>query len=143
MATEEEAYLRQLIGDMQPATGDPLLSDEEITLILAANKGFMNAAAAEGWAIKAGRYASLVDISEGGTDRNLSQKFKQAYQMANFYVGRVEKEFPAAESSRIPVVGRVAKILGGCDGVVVNAYIGAQEPGTRRWLDHKMDPYIQ
>jgi hypothetical protein len=128
VATAAELYLRQLIGEAIPPGGseeDTFFTEEEITELLERNNSVVQAAAAEGWAMKAADYVQFVDAEESGSIRRMSQLFRQAYQMAQYYAQKADAANTAAGAPR--VVGRVAEILGTGDAVVlVNEYIGAQ-----------------
>ncbi len=131
MATAPELYLRQLIGESIPPDGteeDTFFTDDEITALLERNNSIVQAAAAEGWAIKAADYVQLIDVEESGSVRRMSQLYRQAYQMATYYATKAD----AANSlDGVPrVAGRVAAILANNDTVLVNEYIGP-EPVTQ------------
>lgn len=128
MATAAEEYLRQLIGETIPPAGsedDTFFTDEEITALLERNFDVVQAAAAEGWAIKAADYVQFVDVEESGSVRRMSQLYRQAYQMATYYAQKADAANAVVGAPR--VVGRVAEILGTGDAtVLVNEYIGTQ-----------------
>lgn len=136
-ATEEQiAYLRHLIAD---ASSTPVISDEIIEMLFSQNDGYIKGAVAEGWAMKAARYSELVDITESGSTRILSQKFRQAMAMAAHWMKQVEKESPGVNF--VPVVGRVAKILEDGDTIVINEYIGEESfpiANVRPYPTHRM-----
>lgn len=46
-------------------------------------------AAAEIWAVKAGKYAQLVNVSESGSSRQLGSLMDNALKMESYYRGRV------------------------------------------------------
>ena len=50
-----------------------------------ANLGDVNVTAAEVWADKAGKAATLVDTAEGPSSRKMSQVYAQARQQAAFF----------------------------------------------------------
>lgn len=69
--------------------------------------GSLDAATLEGWRRKAARYQRLIDIDESGSNRKLSQKFRQAVvmvQMWNGVIGDASEARSAALRGR--VVGR-------------------------------------
>jgi hypothetical protein len=128
MPTATELYLRQLIGESLPPGGneeDTFFTDEEITAMLERNNSVVQAAAAEGWAMKAADYVQFVDVEESGSVRRMSQLYRQAYQMATYYALKADAANGTSGAPR--VVGRVAQILGQGDAsVLVNEYIGTQ-----------------
>lgn len=66
--------------------------------------GSVNAAAASIWRRKAASYSSLVDVSESGSSRSMSQLFKQAKEMAMYFQGLADAE--TAEVAIPTVSGR-------------------------------------
>lgn len=66
-------------------------------------------AAAEIWAVKAGQVAALVNVSESGSSRSLSDLLKQAQQMELYYRTRGDaKEAPPLVDSG-PVIRRISR----------------------------------
>jgi len=134
MATVPELYLRQLIGESIPPGGaaeDTFFTEEEITDLLERNSSVVQAAAAEGWAMKAAEYVQFVDVEESGSIRRMSQLYRQAYQMAQYYAQKADAANAAVGAPR--VAGRVAQILGGGEPtVLVNEYIGTQTVSSVR-----------
>jgi hypothetical protein len=61
----------------------------------------MNAAAASVWRRKAASYSSLVDVSESGSSRSMSQLFKNASAQAESFQALAE-----AENVVVPLSGR-------------------------------------
>ena len=93
MATVEQ--LRMYLGERIPVNGsenDTLFTDAELQAILDAYPDGFYAAVAEGWAVKAAAYVRLIDISEGGTERMLSQRYRHAYKQLEFWAGRASIE---------------------------------------------------
>lgn len=89
MATLEEiAELRRMIGE--PGSDAPW-DDAAVGVLIDASSS-MNAAAMKAWEQKAASYASLVDISESGSSRRLSQLQEQALRMVTYYRNIVEGE---------------------------------------------------
>lgn len=72
------AELRRLIDEPTPET----FTDEVLSARIDAEPGDLRVLAATIWREKAARYAGLVDIKEGNSDRKLSQLYKQALDMA-------------------------------------------------------------
>lgn len=56
----------------------------------------VNTAAARIWREKAASTATLIDISEGSSRRNLSAIHKQALSLADYFTGLAEVERPSA-----------------------------------------------
>lgn len=86
MATAEEiADLRELIAEPDASGG---WTDVRLERILDANVGDdgttpnMDAAAAHVWTVKAADMSMLVDVSENGSSRKLSDLYKNATTMA-------------------------------------------------------------
>lgn len=81
------ARLRRLIGEPDDTNGwtDSVLSD-----IIDANDD-LNTAAVEVWESKAAEAASLVDTTESGSSRRMSQLHDQAMRMATYYRGLTEE----------------------------------------------------
>ena len=75
------ATLRRYIAEPDESSySDAVLND-----MFDANLGDVNVTAAEVWADKAGKAATLVDTSEGASSRKMSQVFAQAQRQAAFY----------------------------------------------------------
>lgn len=79
MATPEELAQLKLI------VGREILTDAEFSAVIDLNPGNMDAAAAQVWEIRAGRYHGLVNISESGSSRNMGDLHKNALAMAATY----------------------------------------------------------
>lgn len=88
MAFTDSDRLRRKIGEVIPADGtasDTMFSVEQITDILTEAGGDLNRAAWLGWQQKAAEYANLVTVSEGNSQRNMSDLYKQAMAMVKHY----------------------------------------------------------
>jgi hypothetical protein len=98
--------MRLLIGErIRPSESEndtEFLNEELIDMILR-HGGNLYLAAAEAWSAKAADYSKLVDISESGSDRKLSQMFKQANIMAASYAEAGEQ---IGQELIMPVVGQ-------------------------------------
>lgn len=68
--------------------GSELLTPEEMGKIIDLNDGDLTFAAAQVWEIRAGKYHGLVDITESGSSRKMSDLHKNALAMAANYRGR-------------------------------------------------------
>ena len=87
MATNPER-VRDLLGEDIPEGGvesDTMFTNAKITDLLAQANDDVNAAVAEGWRIKAAKYADLVDTSEGTSKRAMSDLHTHALRMAATY----------------------------------------------------------
>lgn len=82
MTLTELSLLRHYVDEQ---TEDPYGNSFLLDLIESA--GSIEAAAAVVWQMKAGRYAALVDTSEAGASRKMSQLAAQARAMASHYSG--------------------------------------------------------
>lgn len=103
--------LRLLVGERIPATGteaDTRFADDELGDAINRHGGNLYLAAGEMWSAKAGMFADLTDVSESGSERKLSQLFRQANQMASSYT-KAGEQFVLGMISR--PVGKSAKIL--------------------------------
>lgn len=105
--------LRRLVGDI--ALDDQALA-ETIALSVDEDTSInLDRAAARVWREKAAEFSSLVDISESGSSRKMSDLYKSALAMASMYDGRVtasEPEGPALQAVRPttrPIVRRGAR----------------------------------
>jgi hypothetical protein len=84
VATAEDiASLRRLIDE---SSQDPY-TDEMLGARIDASTDELRVLAASIWREKAARYAGLVDVKEGSSDRKLSQLYKQALEMATSLSG--------------------------------------------------------
>jgi hypothetical protein len=88
VASPEELDLRRVLAELVPAGGTPddtHFSDADIAALLADADGVLPAAAAQGWQIKAGIYADLVNVSDAGQSRALGELHAHAVQMVALY----------------------------------------------------------
>lgn len=82
-----DQQLRALLGEDVPDGGtaaDTLFADREIVDLLEST-GDVEKAAYEGWRIKAARLSSLVDTTEGNSQRKFSQLRTHAEEMIKLY----------------------------------------------------------
>ncbi len=113
MALTAPDKLRSLLGEDTPAGTDAsetLFSDEEIQDFLDDNGGDPERAAYDGWRVKAARLSSLVDTTEGNSQR----KFSQLLDNANDMVKMVQAAIVIADASaqRLRVMSQLA-VAGG------------------------------
>lgn len=74
--------LRLLLDDPVPLDGsDPMFEDPVLLDILQQAGNDPERAAADGWTIKAAKYASLVDVTEGNASRAMSDLHGHALTM--------------------------------------------------------------
>lgn len=86
MATADEiAELRRMIGELDNVSP----WDDTAVAALIDGSSSMNGAAMKGWEQKAATYASMVDTSESGSTRRLSQLQEQALRMVTYYRGLI------------------------------------------------------
>jgi len=84
MATEDQIrQLRQLINEPDDTNG----WDDDKVAALVDGSETINAAASRGWYLKAGQFSTLVDVSESGSSRKLSDLRKNAQEMGALYAG--------------------------------------------------------
>lgn len=112
MTLAELDVLRHYVDEPTTAIyGDSFLTD-----VLTRNGGDVFLAAAEVWGMKAARFSKLVDVTESGSSRKLSDKAKNATSMAAYY--RAQSVTPAtsvqtAQSRTRPIIrSTVARPLG-------------------------------
>lgn len=83
MATQDQiAQLRLMINE--PNNAEPW-TDENLALIIDANQGDLRSSAGQVWEGKAASVAHLVDISEGGSSRKMSDMYKNFLAIAKSY----------------------------------------------------------
>jgi hypothetical protein len=92
MASEAEIQALRELAPL-PAEGDEVLG----SLFDALGQ---NGALAHLWEKQAVKTASLVDVSESGSSRKMSQTHTQALALATRYLGHAESENPTATSGR-------------------------------------------
>lgn len=101
---EDVANLRAAINEPDDSNG---WSDEELALLIDAEPT-LNAAAATAWVRKAGQLSSLVDVSESGSSRKLSDLYKNAMAMGAHYKG-LDATDPVVPTSDRPIVQRIRR----------------------------------
>ncbi len=87
MAITREQELRQLLGEDTPVGGteaDTLFTDAEI-MNLTDQFDDLERAAYQGWRVKAARLSSLVDTTEGNSQKKFSQLLDNAADMIKLY----------------------------------------------------------
>jgi hypothetical protein len=79
--------------------------------MVSANGDNYNLTVYEGWRWKMARYSRLIDITESGSDRKMSQKYKHAKEMVAYWksiCGDEETALAAATAGRI--VGKAVNL---------------------------------
>lgn len=95
--TEDIAALRVKIDEPTSTT----YSDEMLDTVLEQADNNLDAAAAELWEGKAARYSRLVNVSESGSSRNMSDLHKNALAMVKLYADRAGSgDNPVAVTAR-------------------------------------------
>jgi hypothetical protein len=93
----EVVQLRNLVD--RAITGvEPFFTDDELHTLLSMTALNVWAAASQGWLIKAGVYAESIDLTEGGAERRLSQKYKNALAMYKLLSDKVTSDHAAGLS---------------------------------------------
>lgn len=83
MATPDQvAELRRFVDDVSEPQA---FTAPELAAYIDSAAGDVRAAAGSVWAVKASRYAGLVDVTEGASSRKNSQLYGQALKMVEFY----------------------------------------------------------
>lgn len=106
MAQTDADRLRAMLGEDIPDGGsqaDTLFTTDEIVELLAANPN-LEIAAYEGWRVKAARLSSLVDTTEGNSQKKFSQLRANAEEMIKLYLR--SSQGPTEGRSR---VGRIVR----------------------------------
>lgn len=82
------ALLRKMIDEGDSTS----YTDEQLTAVLDQAEGELNIAASEIWQQKAAQYSTLVDVSESGSSRHMSQLAKNALAMAAHYRAAIKDQ---------------------------------------------------
>jgi hypothetical protein len=83
--------LRQMIGDVD---SPQMFDDSQLLIWIDERDNDLNLTAAYVWGLKAGKYAQLVDVTDGGASRKMSQLQTQAIKMQQFYASLVSEANP-------------------------------------------------
>lgn len=81
--TDQITQLRRMIGELEDTAP---WTDPDVERLVDGSAS-LNEAAMKGWQEKAAMYASMVDTTESGSSRRLSQLQDQALKMAKHYEG--------------------------------------------------------
>lgn len=105
MATEDEILaLRQLVNENDECGG---WDDDQLSAIIDGTDT-LNAAASKVWYLKAGRLATLVDVSESGSSRKLGDLYKNAQAMGALYANA---DAPAIAEESGPIIQRIRRTV--------------------------------
>lgn len=106
MASEDEiAQLRVMVSEEDDCGG---WDDDRLGTIIDGTDT-LEAAAAKVWYLKAGQAATLVDVSESGSSRKLSDLRKNATEMGNLYAGLAKADEAVVED--VPVIQRIRRTV--------------------------------
>lgn len=100
MATEDQ------VTEVRENTNEPTSAtwtDAEIVVLVDAFDGSVNLASAAIWKKKAARYADLVNTTEAGARRDLSDLYDRAVKQAAFWQGEEDALTPEPDSGRAKV----------------------------------------
>ena len=91
----------ELIARFRLVTGIEVsdINDTDLADLLTENDGDVNLAAAAFFDRQATKFSRLVDVSESGSSRSLSQLYKNAVAMSDSYRKRIATSDPKAPSS--------------------------------------------
>lgn len=146
-ATPEQIQrLRRLLADRVTANeddSDTFWSDDELSALFDEYSGSMLRVALEGWREKAAEYSRLVDRRESGSETPLSQKFRQAKSMVDYYE-KIWKDSGGGTINRALVIAKVASLDESCDdeGVAVPEEIYSVSGENVRYYPLKRFPSI-
>lgn len=102
MATSTQiADLRRMVNEPTTTT----YSDVQIAAFIDASTS-LNAAASTVWTEKAAKLASLVDVKEGSSSRNLGDLYDQALKMAKSFSDAAEASVGGVRNSRTRSIER-------------------------------------
>lgn len=116
IASEPVMRLRARLGDRFRANDRPFFTNYELSALLDLYEQNVEMAALEGWYIKKAEYAELHDITESGSERKLSQKYKHASEMV--------------------------KTLTESNAVILNGQYGGRVAGKTVYLDESRNPRL-
>lgn len=139
--SEATDRLRLLLGEPIPEGGDEqdtFFTNAQVEALLTDNGDSMNLAAVEGWTMKMARYARLIDMDEAGAARKLSQKYRQAREMTNFFIKTVN-DANAVSATTFRAKAKVANLDESCKDVVAGTPFSGysehiREYPTKRFL---------
>jgi hypothetical protein len=92
--TEQIAALRLMIAEPDGTT----FSDTVLGSMIDQAENNLDLAAAEIWQQKAASASVLVDVNESGSDRKMSQVYKNAVSQAKYYADKVREDNVVVET---------------------------------------------
>lgn len=106
MATEDQILeLRTLVNETAEGCE---WTDEELGAAIDSTET-MNGAASKVWYLKAGRFSTLVDVSESGSSRKLGDLYKNALAMGKYYGDADQQEEDVVVD--VPIVRRIRRTV--------------------------------
>lgn len=117
---------------------ETFFTDDEIADLLFYGDG-LDGATLEGWIRKQARYARLVDVSESGSIREMSQKFKHATILVKFWqsvLGDASEAASLALAGR--VVGRAVNLWGTEDPLALQTPFSGYSEHIREYPTHRL-----
>lgn len=134
--------LRELLGEEKLAGDDDgsgtFFTDTQIADLLEYANDDLNVAAWEGWKRKMARYARLVDISESGSNREMSQKFKHAQIMEKVWAGIVGDIAAGRSAALQRVVGRSVNLGAEIDSLALLTPFSGYADHIREYPTHRL-----
>lgn len=101
----EQVLISRLRGRLGEVPYD-VMDDDAILDLIAYSGNDLVRATLEGWIRKAARYARLVDVSESGSSREMSTKFKNARAMVDLWSKVVGEDAAIVTASLQRIVGK-------------------------------------
>lgn len=105
---------RYYAGEVVPPSGsetDTFFMDDFIGGVVDAENGNVLRAASKLWYMKAAEYARLIDRDDAGAVRKLTQRYKQAKDMAEEFEAAA-KEYDTGQAGAVRVAGKVVALRG-------------------------------
>lgn len=118
---------------------ETFFTDDQIADIFFFSDSDLDAATLEGWLRKQARYARLVDVSESGSVREMSQKFKHATIMVRFWQSVIGDAADAASLALAGrVVGRAVNLWGTEDPLALQTPFSGYSDHIREYPTHRL-----
>lgn len=96
--------VRLQCGESIPSGGsdaDTMFTDDQIQTFLDMNNQSVNGATANAWRVKAANFASQVDVTEGNSQRKMSQAYQQAKSQATYWANQPDNNAYIGKSRQI------------------------------------------
>lgn len=129
-----QARLRARLNERDE--NDSIFANEEITEILTLSGDDLDSATLEGWIRKMAHFQELIDYHESGVDRELSQKFRNAQKMVDFWQRTLAANAIAVASRGNRVVGRPINLDESDDEVLATPFSGYSD-NIRMYPTHR------